>query len=129
MIAVLVVGLGWRFWPRVDQRFVGTWSLTYVGNDTPSGVLVFSSRLGQGVGAISRNKGVSFDKLRRRSRGDTLEMHPMGVSGRGQLSWRLHWELGAVDGAINSIATFRSRDEVELFGNGLGHVVLRRLPQ
>jgi hypothetical protein len=25
-IAVLVLGLGWWFWPRVDQRFVGTWS-------------------------------------------------------------------------------------------------------
>ena len=27
-IAVLVLGLGWWIWPRVDQRFVGTWSTT-----------------------------------------------------------------------------------------------------
>src|SRR5436190_19386810 len=26
-IAVLVLGLGWWFWPRVDQRFVGKWRM------------------------------------------------------------------------------------------------------
>jgi hypothetical protein len=27
-VAVLAAGLGWWMWPRVDQRFVGTWRYT-----------------------------------------------------------------------------------------------------
>ena len=32
-MAVLLLGLSWWFWPRVDQRFVGTWGFpAYDGN-------------------------------------------------------------------------------------------------
>ena len=33
-ITVVAVGLCWWFWPRVDQRFVGTWSMSAVGEDS-----------------------------------------------------------------------------------------------
>jgi len=35
--AVLVIGLSWWFWPRVDQRLVGTWEL----NNDSSGLVGF----------------------------------------------------------------------------------------
>jgi hypothetical protein len=47
-IAVLLLGLGWWFWPRGDSRFVGTWSMgpdTDVGTDyfAPGATIRFGS--------------------------------------------------------------------------------------
>lgn len=48
-VAVLVVGVGWWFWPRVDQRFVGKWSVEIGGLKTihefyPNGRLIVRTR-------------------------------------------------------------------------------------
>ena len=42
-IAVVVVGLCWWFWPRVDQRFVGTWRVDSTNEQVGPHVLVFTA--------------------------------------------------------------------------------------
>jgi len=128
-IAVVVVGLCWWMWPRVDPRFVGRWSFTHVGSETPSpyGVLILSPSLRRG--AISRNGGASFTELQWRTRGDTLEMIPTLIASPGLLPRRIRWELGAGEAGWVASARFHSPDEIELRGGEVGHVILRRMPQ
>jgi hypothetical protein len=57
-IAVLVLGLGWCLWPRVDQRFVGKWQA--YANDRPNSYGVYEFRAS---GIMSRNLTVDAEMV------------------------------------------------------------------
>src|SRR5262245_66365707 len=81
-VAVLLLGLGWWFWPRVDQRFVGTWDVVAGSDYFPFGSeerLVLSSD-GFGVANPGDDYPTTFAW---RCEGKTLRLFWYDDNGRG----------------------------------------------
>jgi hypothetical protein len=85
-IGVLALGMGWWFWPRVDQRFVGKWMALTVSDERGKyfGQFEFASNGTMGLvdasGAESRTVWrIENDKLIVGSELSTL-LHPFGYA-------------------------------------------------
>ena len=94
-IAVLVLGLGWWFWPRGDHRFVGTWELDH----DSYGLVGFRLSADGSVEIASNQRVVGYESLPRpwKVEGGFLYISqtPTHYNGRGErikLQLRSAWE-------------------------------------
>jgi hypothetical protein len=83
-IAALVLGLGWWIWPRVDQRFVGTWRLTTPRSNNIDWEL---ERFSFGSAYVNNpNKRLLMTTFSWRTEGDTLQFASHNQE-KGLVSW------------------------------------------
>jgi hypothetical protein len=127
---VLSLGMGWWFWPRVDQRFVGKWTAFTVSDERGKyfGQFEFGShgtmRLVDVSGAESRTAWrIENDKLIVGSELSTL-LHPFGYA---VAAIRRHSNWGAREvWSINQIGEGEIRLEKPRDWNRPIEIVLRR---